>query len=210
MLKLPIDCENYYYDKFLNYEESKIIYDHIIENYEFKRQSVKTKNNTYYKLNRSTVIFTDIETLNMGIIPKTWGEETPIIIWSKELIKQNVPLKQKIENLTGKKYNICLCNFYENGKSNIGWHSDKEEYGSVSSIASISIGAEREFSFRKIDDFSKIYSIILKHGSLLIMGENCQEKYQHRIIPDKKIIEPRINGTFCLTFRLFNLDRYLN
>ena len=33
----------------------------------------------------------------------------------------------------------------KNGKRGIGFYSDKEEYGSVSCIASISLGEEREF-----------------------------------------------------------------
>jgi hypothetical protein len=200
MTQLPLNCKTHYYENFLDPEESKLIYDYITTTYDLKNQTVTTKDGHSYKLNRSTLIFTDEETIKMGVIPRTWGAETPIIIWPEEISQ----IKTKIEQLTGKKYNICLCNFYKNGKNNIGWHSDKEEYGSVSSIASISLGAEREFSFREVDNFLQIYPIILKNGSLLIMGENCQERYQHRIVPDKTIKESRIN----LTFRLFDNERY--
>ena len=84
-------------------------------------------------------------------------------------------IKEKIENETGKEYNICLCNYYATGKRGIGFHSDQEEYGSVSCIASISLGEEREFVFRKKDDPDNRTSIVLEHGSLIIMGNKFKE-----------------------------------
>ncbi|HEV2917061.1 MAG TPA: hypothetical protein VGW78_04920, partial [Candidatus Babeliales bacterium] len=65
----------------MNEDESSDIYDYIINQCDLKRHRVKVSDQVSYKLNRSTVIFTDEETIKQGIIPKTWGEETPIIIW---------------------------------------------------------------------------------------------------------------------------------
>ncbi len=45
--------------------------------------------------------------------PKIWGSDNPIRKWTPDLLK----IKNQIESLTGKTYNICLCNFYQNGNS---------------------------------------------------------------------------------------------
>jgi 2OG-Fe(II) oxygenase superfamily len=45
-------------------------------------------------------------------------------------------------------FNVCLLNFYENGEQAIGWHSDREEIGRTTPIASISLGAPRQFHIR--------------------------------------------------------------
>jgi hypothetical protein len=202
LVKLPLDCDVDYCEHFLDEKNAQEIFDHIINSYDLKRQSVSLKDGAQYKLNRSTLVFTDEETAKLNIIPKIWGEKTPVIIWPECITK----IKNKIEQLTGKTYNICLCNHYENGKRNIGWHSDNEEHGSLSSIASISLGAQRQFNFRKSHNFSEIYPTTLANGSLLIMGERCQENYQHCVPFDKSVSEPRIN----LTFRRFDKDRYSN
>lgn len=127
---------------------------------------------------------------------KIWGNDVTIKYFSEDLknIKKLLP-----------KFNICLVNYYEHGKKAIGWHSDNEEKGSTSCIASISLGAERQFSFRKTGTKEIYKSILLHHGSLLVMGEGCQENYQHSLMVSK-CKTPRLN----LTFRLFDCDRYIN
>ena len=113
-------------------------------------------------------------------------------------------IKEKIEKLTGAKYNICLANYYENGFNTIGYHSDREEFGSVSNIASISLGVERIFRFREKKDRSYEIDFHLENGCLIVMGDNCQELYEHCIVKDELIKKGRIN----LTFRLFDVKRY--
>lgn len=154
-----------------------------------------------YKLNRATCVFGDD-----GVVPPDiWGEDVVVNRWTPELLD----IKNRIETLTGKRYNICLCNYYKTGKHSIGFHSDNEERGSTSSIASISLGTERPFIFKRIscvgdDTNNPRYTQILENGSLLIMGEGTQENYQHSVPADKSITTPRIN----LTFRLFDAERY--
>ena len=107
-------------------------------------------NDKIYKLNRKTLVLID-ENLSNYIIPKIWGENVNLITFDDE-IKE---IKNKLEKEFDYKFNICLCNYYPNGKSNISFHSDNEEKGDIECIASISIGATREFAFRKKDDSTK-------------------------------------------------------
>jgi alkylated DNA repair dioxygenase AlkB len=96
--------------------------------------------------------------------------------------------------------NSCLANLYRNGKDSVDWHSDDEkELGDKPLIYSFSFGAERTFSVRdKITKEIK-YEFPLRNNDLVIMEEDFQEKYQHAILKEPKVKQPRIN----LTFRTF-------
>lgn len=112
--------------------------------------------------------------------------------WTPELIK----LKAIVESHTKVTYNACLLNLYHNGEEGMGWHSDDEkEIIPHSSIASLSIGAIRKFSFKhKISHETK--SIILENGSLLEMKGALQKNWLHALPKTKKVTAVRINLTF--------------
>lgn len=78
----------------------------------------------------------------------------------------------------------------------MSWHSDDEkEILENSAIASVSFGTERKFGFRH--KFSKEeISLILENGSLLIMKDEVQKFWKHKLFASAKIKEPRINLTF--------------
>ncbi|MBL4763629.1 MAG: alpha-ketoglutarate-dependent dioxygenase AlkB, partial [Gammaproteobacteria bacterium] len=51
------------------------------------------------------------------------------------------------------------------------------------------------FSFRHKKTNEKV-SLVLEHGSLLVMSGTTQTFWQHCLPPTKKVSEPRINLTF--------------
>jgi alkylated DNA repair dioxygenase AlkB len=105
-------------------------------------------------------------------------------------------LKHTAEAHTGATYNSCLLNLYHNGSEGMGWHSDNEK--SIipgSSIASLSFGAERKFSFRH-KMTREVVSIILGNGSLLDMRGDTQVHWLHQLPKTKKVNAPRVNLTF--------------
>lgn len=105
-------------------------------------------------------------------------------------------LKQIVENISNTKFNSCLLNLYDDGNEGMGWHSDDEKsIEDSSSIASVSLGAERKFSF-KHKQSHKTISILLEHGSLLLMKGATQKKWLHSLPKSSKITLPRINLTF--------------
>jgi alkylated DNA repair dioxygenase AlkB len=114
------------------------------------------------------------------------------LAWTKELLG----LKHMIEDVTGSNFNSCLLNLYHNGNEGIAWHSDDEEsLGRNNNIASLSLGAERKFLFKhKLT--KQIVSILLEHGSLLIMKGSTQTNWLHSLPKSKRILQPRINLTF--------------
>ncbi len=112
--------------------------------------------------------------------------------WTKELLE----LKSIAEERTGEKFNSCLLNLYHNGGEGMAWHSDAEkDLKKNGAIGSMSFGAERKFGF-KHKATKETVSVILEHGSLLVMKGTTQTNWQHQLPPTKIIIRPRINLTF--------------
>ncbi|MDF2449688.1 MAG: alpha-ketoglutarate-dependent dioxygenase AlkB [Bacteroidota bacterium] len=112
--------------------------------------------------------------------------------WTKELLE----LKHIAEEITGSMFNSCLLNLYHNGNEGMAWHSDGEKMLQKNgAIASFSFGAERKFSFKhKIT--KAVVSLVLEHGSLLIMKDETQTHWLHRLPPTTLVKRPRINLTF--------------
>lgn len=105
-------------------------------------------------------------------------------------------LKNKIETLTGENYNSCLLNLYHDGSDGMSWHSDGEtDLKKNGAIASLSLGAERKFSF-KHKRSKQTVSLVLHHGSLLVMKGVTQSHWLHQLAKTKKIDAARINLTF--------------
>lgn len=114
------------------------------------------------------------------------------LLWTDELIE----LKRLAEELTGATYNSCLLNLYHNGNEGMAWHSDGEKMLTKNgSIASLSFGAERKFSF-KHKTTKQTRSLVLEHGSLLVMKGETQTNWLHRLPPTKTIQKQRVNLTF--------------
>jgi alkylated DNA repair dioxygenase AlkB len=117
--------------------------------------------------------------------------------WTKELLE----LKKISEENSQEKFNSCLFNLYHTGEEGMAWHSDAEkDLKKNGAIASLSLGAERKFSF-KHKRTQETVSLILEHGSLLVMKGSTQTNWLHKLPPTKRITSPRIN----LTFRSINV-----
>lgn len=105
-------------------------------------------------------------------------------------------LKNKIEVEADCNFNSCLLNFYHSGNEGMAWHSDAEkELLKHGTIASLSFGASRKFSFKHKESQFK-QDLVLEHGSLLLMKGSIQDHWLHRLPPTKKVHSPRINLTF--------------
>ena len=117
--------------------------------------------------------------------------------WTPELLT----LKLLVEKETGETFNSCLLNLYHSGEEGMAWHSDAEkDLKKDGAIGSLSLGAVRKFSF-KHKQTGETVSMLLEHGSLLVMKGTTQTHWLHRLPPTKRINTPRIN----LTFRTINL-----
>ena len=112
--------------------------------------------------------------------------------WTPALLE----LKALAEAKTGETYNSCLLNLYHNGNEGMAWHSDAEkDLKKNGAIASMSFGAARKFAF-KHKSTKETVSRILQNGSLLVMKDQTQSHWLHRLPPTKLITKPRVNLTF--------------
>ncbi|WP_124981176.1 alpha-ketoglutarate-dependent dioxygenase AlkB family protein [Nonlabens xiamenensis] len=111
-------------------------------------------------------------------------------------------IKKDVEKATGDQYNVCLLNQYRDGADSNGWHADNEaELGVNPSIASLSLGATRNFHLRHHSNKEWRFKFELEHGSLLVMKDQTQHTYQHQIAKTKKQVGLRINLTFRKTLK---------
>jgi alkylated DNA repair dioxygenase AlkB len=106
-------------------------------------------------------------------------------------------IKSHIESITETNFTTVLLNYYRNGNDGNGWHADNEkELGTNPIIASLSLDTERTFQLKHNSDSTQKKSLILEHGSLLLMQGTTQHFWKHQIPKTSKPIGPRINLTF--------------
>ncbi|HLO49516.1 MAG TPA: alpha-ketoglutarate-dependent dioxygenase AlkB, partial [Kamptonema sp.] len=104
----------------------------------------------------------------------------------------------KLEKHFGFRPNNCLVNYYTDGNSTMGFHSDSiEELIDDTGILIISLGAERIITFQNKQDKSNEHSYLLKSGSLLFMSQKTQRYWKHGILKQSEAL-----GRISLTFRL--------
>ena len=114
--------------------------------------------------------------------------------WTPEL----ADLRQRLEAACNTSFNSVLANLYRHGQDSMGWHSDAEpELGAQPVIASISLGATRDFQLRhKTRKDVPTETLQLSHGSLLLMAGPTQHFWKHQLPKRKRVSEARINLTF--------------
>ena len=123
----------------------------------------------------------------------TYSNTTKLALpWIDELQQ----LKTIVEQKANETFNACLLNLYHDGSEGMTWHSDGEkDLKKNAAIGSLSFGAERKFCFKHKQSKESV-SLILEHGSLLVMKGLTQTHWLHRLPPTKMISQPRINLTF--------------
>lgn len=98
------------------------------------------------------------------------------------------------KHLKCKEFDAVLCNLYRDGKDAMGWHRDNERAIDPAVIASVSLGASRDFKIRQRST-RETWTIPLDHGDLLSM-ENLQSEHEHALPRRTKVTGPRLNLTF--------------
>ncbi len=108
-----------------------------------------------------------------------------------------VPIVDHLEATLGFRPNNCLLNFYEDGTSTMGYHSDStEELAPGTGVAIVSLGAVRSLTFRSKTDDAEKHSYLLKSGSLLYMSQAIQDDWKHAILK-----QDNVGSRISLTFR---------
>jgi alkylated DNA repair dioxygenase AlkB len=180
------DGQAHYFGKIINAEQNDKYFNELLNKIEWANEKlilfgkkITTK--------RKVAFYAD------SLIEYTYSHKTKKgLEWTPLLIE----IKQLVSSYTGSNYNACLLNLYHDGEEGMGWHSDDEkEIIPNSSIASLSLGAERKFSI-KHKATKETHSILLENGSLLEMLGSFQKHWLHSMPKSKKIMDARINLTF--------------
>jgi alkylated DNA repair dioxygenase AlkB len=96
-------------------------------------------------------------------------------------------------------FDSCVLNLYHNGGEGMAWHSDSEAaYGPHTTIASLSLGATRKFSFQHKRTRER-RDMMLRHGQFIVMRGETQRHWLHAVAKTATVSAPRIS----LTFRRF-------
>jgi alkylated DNA repair dioxygenase AlkB len=183
---LPQDGIALYYEKIVNDDEVKQLYDALLNDIHWENERVIMFGKEIVT-KRKVAFFSDPS------ISYRYASKTKIgLPWTDSLLT----IKNRVESITNESYNACLLNLYHNGEESMGWHSDNEkEIITNSSIASLSLGANRKFSFKhKVS--KETVSIELENGSLLEMKGSVQTHWWHALLKSKKVTAARINLTF--------------
>jgi alkylated DNA repair dioxygenase AlkB len=111
-------------------------------------------------------------------------------------------LRQRLTDATGAQFNSVLLNRYRDGQDSVAWHADDEdELGPAPVIASVSLGACRQFEFKPRAGGARVV-LALTSGSLVVMEGATQQHWLHQIPKTREPVGERIN----LTFRWFFSD----
>lgn len=183
---LPKDGIVNYYGKLFSYEASNHYLDSLLN-------TIEWKNDQALIFGKLIITKRKVAWYGDSGFEYTYSNTTKKALpWTKELLE----LKAIAEEKTGEKFNSCLLNLYHDGNEGMAWHSDAEkDLKKNGAIGSLSFGAERKFSF-KHKETKETVSLILEHGSLLVMKDTTQSHWLHRLPPTTKIRKPRVNLTF--------------
>lgn len=121
-------------------------------------------------------------------------------------------LRQELEAVSGWRFNSLLLNRYRDGRDAMGWHADDEpELDPAAPIASLSLGAPRDFRLRPrpsprrppgapppagYSTSCAPFNLELHNGDLLLMEPPTQLWWQHAVPRRLRLQQERLNLTF--------------
>ena len=186
----PSDGEVFYFGKVFSEKDADFYLERILN-------SIEWKNDEAFILGKHIITKRKVAWYGDQPFSYTYSKLTKYALpWSSELLA----LKKIAEEKSGSTYNSCLLNLYHNNEEGMAYHSDDEKMlKKEGAIASLSFGAQRNFLFRhkkaKENNLPTI-SVILEHGSLLVMQGATQKNWLHRLPQTKMRMEARVNLTF--------------
>lgn len=183
---LPYDGCVHYYGPVVSLLNADQYYDALLT-------SIKWRNDEAVMFGKKITTERKVAWYGDSAFSYTYSKTTKTALpWTPVLLE----LKAIAEQESAETYNSCLLNLYHDGSEGMAWHSDGEkDLKKNGAIGSFSFGAARKFAF-KHKKTKQTVSKVLQHGSLLVMKNNTQTNWLHRLPPTKTVQAPRINLTF--------------
>ncbi|MCT4580345.1 MAG: alpha-ketoglutarate-dependent dioxygenase AlkB [Flavobacteriales bacterium] len=183
---LPYNGTVNYYGRIVSVEQAQRYYQYL-------RSNIPWKNDEAILFNKHIVTARKVAWYGDKAFAYRYSGTTKYgLPWTKELLDLKTIVEQKLNC----QFNSCLLNLYPTGNEGMAWHSDDEKaLGKNTTIASLTFGAQRYFSFKHKKTNEKV-KLLLEHGSLLVMKGVTQTYWLHRLPPTTHVKSPRINLTF--------------
>ncbi|MES2681477.1 MAG: alpha-ketoglutarate-dependent dioxygenase AlkB [Bacteroidota bacterium] len=182
---LPNQGEVFYFPAFFKKEHSDHYFEMLSSELNWKQEPIKIFGKTVMQP-RLTAWFGSKDYSYSGITMR-----------ANPFNKMLLEMKDRVERSTSASFNSALLNLYRDGNDSMGWHRDNEKMlGPKPVIASLSLGATRQFFLRNYRDKQQKINIELENGSLLLMRGDTQHYWEHSLAKTSKNIGPRINITF--------------
>lgn len=189
-MRLPLNCTVDYISDFLSKAEADELYRSLIDQYQIdKARLIIEAGGQMIETDSYKIIFVTERLLEMNSHPENIHGKN--FVWEGAM----ATLRKRVEDLTGRVFELAMCLYYPNGNFFAAYHYDQQTSGHQTILPSVSLGEVREFSFRE-NTSQDVYSLDLEDGSLLVMGDYCQSRYEHSLPKDTKYKNGRINITF--------------
>lgn len=183
-------CEIQHLERFVSEHESLAFQQWIYDNYDLTDfEEVHFATGQTYLIQPWKMMFVDTRLTDFNIFPKEHGRRAPF----PPLLEK---IRDRVTQHIGLQFDVCVCLYYPNGQEHMGFHYDPPAFGSTNIIPSISLGTTREFQLRRKSDHTELHRFQLNDGSLFVMGEGCQDEYEHAVPAMPECTQPRFNLTF--------------
>lgn len=181
------DADIVYHPGFFDKEQADILFKELHDTIQWQQDNIKVFGKVHAQPRLTALFGNDGKPYsysNITMQPQPWN-----------LLLQKI--KFQVETVANVNFTTVLLNLYRDGKDSNGWHADNEkELGINPIIASLSLGSERIFHLKHNMQPELKQSILLEHGSLLLMKGTTQHFWKHQISKTTRPIGPRINLTF--------------
>ena len=134
-MKLPLNCTADYYSDFLTEAEANRLYNTLIDQYKIdKARLVIYAGDRIIETNSFKILFASERLIKGNTHPEEIHGKS--FLWSGEMAK----LKDKVEKLVAKEFELAMCLYYPDGNFYAGYHSDLETSGVNTILPSLSLG----------------------------------------------------------------------
>lgn len=189
-MRLPLNCTVDYISDFLDEEEAWALYNELIKTYHIdKARLIIDFDDKKLVTDSRKILFATEELIMSNSHPENIHGKS--FVWTGLMRK----LKDKVEAFSKHTFELAMCLYYPNGTNFAPYHFDQETSGYKTILPSLSLGEVRPFCFRE-NSSQEVYSLNLANGSLVVMGDYCQSRYEHSLPKYPICKNPRINITF--------------
>lgn len=125
-----------------------------------------------------------------------------VYTYSNEEVTTSIPSYLKgvvnvVNRVVGYTNNNVLVNYYYEGGSKMGFHSDDvSQLEDETGVLILSLGDTRTMQFKNKEDKSITFDISLRHNSLVYMSKQLQNDWLHAVLPSIDESNQRMSITF--------------